>query len=215
MARLTRAELYWRSVLFHRLADHDDRPSEDKIVVLRNVTWADYQRVLEMRGDHSAPRIAFLQGDLEIMTPSQPHESLKSRIGQLVEVWCLEHAIEFNTYGSWTLEDKDVERGAEPDECYVFGDLRETRRPDLAIEVVWTSGGLDKLDIYRKLGVHEVWFWRRGHLTVHALRGDTYQDIPSSEILPGIDLVDLAAHLDRPTASQAIREYRARVQQRR
>jgi Uma2 family endonuclease len=196
-----------------RLSDHDDRATEDKIVLLREATWADYQRVLEIRGDHSTPRIAYLEGVLEIMAPSQPHESLKSRIGQLVEVWCLEHAIEFNTYGSWTLENKDERRGAEPDECYVFGEYRETARPDLAIEVVWTSGGVDKLDIYRKLGVREVWFWRRGRLTVHALRGDGYQEISASEILPGIDLTELAAHLDRPTASQAIREYRARIQQ--
>lgn len=25
-------------------------------------------------------------------------------------------------------------------------------RPDIAVEVIWTSGGLDKLEIYRKLG---------------------------------------------------------------
>ena len=200
-------------MLLEHLTEHDNRPSEDKIVILRNVTWADYQRVIEMRGNHAAPRIAYLEGDLGIMTPSQPHESLKSRIGHLVEVWCLEHAIEFNTYGSWTLQDKEALRGVEPDECYVFGDFRETRRPDLAIEIVWTSGGLNKLDIYRKLGVREVWFWRRGLLTVYALRGDTYPEIAASEILPGIDLVELAAHLDRPTASQAIREYRARIQE--
>ena len=37
-----------------RLTDHDDRPVEDKIVVLHDATWADYQRLLEMRGDRSA-----------------------------------------------------------------------------------------------------------------------------------------------------------------
>src|SRR5207237_4818123 len=196
--------LYLVSMLPRPLTEHDERVQEDNIVVLHNATWADYQRVMEMRGDHSAPRVAYLEGAREIMTPSQPHESLKSRVGQLVEVWCLEHGVEFNTYGSWTIEDKAVERGAEPDECYVFGEFHETTRPDLAIEVVWTSGGLNKLEIYRKLGVREVWFWRRGRLTVHALRGDTYLEIPASEILSGIDLMELAAHLDRPTASQAI-----------
>jgi hypothetical protein len=74
--------------------------------------------------------------------------------------------------------------------------------------VIWTSGGLDKKEIYRKLGVREVWFWRRGVLTAHALRGDVYREIAGSEVLPGIDLTELGSFLDRPTASQAIRAYR-------
>lgn len=196
------------------LTERDDSPVEDHIVVLRDATWADYQRLLEMRGDRSAPRIAYLEGVIEIMSPSQPHESLKSRIGHLVEVWCLEHDIDFNAYGSWTLENKDERRGVEADECYVFGGVMEAKQPDLAIEVIWTSGGLDKLDIYRKLGVREVWFWRRGRLTVHVLHDEAYRTVDASVVLPGIDLAALAAHLDRPTDSQAIREFRAHVQQR-
>jgi Uma2 family endonuclease len=202
-------------MLVQSFTEHDDRPKEDKIVLLSGATWADYQRHLEMRGDQSAPRIAYLEGVLEIMSPSLSHENLKSLIGRLVEVWCLERDIDFRTLGSWTLEKKEESRGVEPDECYVFASTAEPKRPDLAIEVIWTSGGLDKLDIYRKLEVREVWFWRRGRLTVHSLRGDRYQDVPQSEVLPGIDLDELARFLDRPTTSQAIREYRASLQQRR
>jgi Uma2 family endonuclease len=195
--------------------EHDDRPSEDKIVLLRDATWADYQRHLEMRGDHSAPRFAYLEGVLEIMSPSLTHESLKSLIGRLVEVWCLEKGVEFRTCGSWTLENEEESRGVEPDECYVFGGVSNPVRPDLAIEVVWTSGGLNKLEIYRMLGVREVWFWRRGRLTVHALRGKAYDEISESEVLPEIDVVELARFLDRPNTSQAMREYRASLQARR
>ncbi len=195
-----------------RPADHEDRPTEDRIVVLGGATWADYQRLLEMRGDHSAPRIAYLEGVVEIMSPSRSHESIKSVIGRLVEVWCLERGIEFSSFGAWTLESKAHGRGVEPDECYVFGDPRGAVRPHLAIEVVWTSGGLDKLDIYRKLDVAEVWFWRRGVLTIHGLRGEAYQQVVASEVLPGIDLVALCGFLDRPTTSAAIREYRASLQ---
>ena len=196
-------------MLAQRLEDHDDTPVEDKIVVLRGLRWSDYQRMLEVRGDAAVPRLAYLDGELEIMTPSRPHESIKSRIGRLVEVWCLERAIEFSPYGSWTLEKKAAERGLEPDESYVFGQVAEPERPDLAIEVVWTAGGLKKLDIYASLGVPEVWFWRRGRITVHVLDGAAYQETPSSRVLPGIDLAQLVSFLDRPTASQGIREYRA------
>jgi Uma2 family endonuclease len=200
---------YNGSMVAQVLTDHDDTPVEDKIIVLRGASWADYQRLLEMRGDRSAPRLCYLEGELEIMSPSSTHEFLKSMIGRLVEAWCLERGVDFSPYGSWTLEKKDVERGVEADECYVFGEVAEPERPDLAIEVVWTSGGLNKLEIYRKLGVREVWFWRRGRLTVHRLQGDAYEEVSASIVLPGIDLAELASYLDRRIASQAIREYRA------
>jgi Uma2 family endonuclease len=206
---------YSVAMLAQRLADHDDTPVDDKIVLLRGATWADYRRVLEIRGEVSSPRVAYLEGVLQVMTPSRPHEGLKSTIGCLVEAWCLESGIEFSGYGSWTLESEQDERGVEPDECYVFGNVREPERPDLAIEVIWTSGGLNKLEIYRKLGVREVWFWRRGRLTAHVLSGETFTEVPESKVLPGIDLAELASYLDRPTASQAIREYRAALLARR
>ena len=195
--------------------DRDDLPHEDHFVILHGVTWADYQRLLEVRGDRSAPRITFLEGRVEIMSPSRTHESIKSLIGCLVEAYCLERDVEFSTYGSWTLEDKAVDRGVEPDECYVFGQVPDPKRPDLAIEVVWTSGGLNKLEVYRKLGVREVWYWRRGRITPFALRGEEYKELAESEVLPDIDLVELVGFLDRPSTSAAIRDYTAALRRRR
>jgi hypothetical protein len=126
-------------MLAERLADHDDAPVGDHIVRLRDATWSDYQRALEMRGGR----------------PAHPH---------------------------------------------------------LAIEVIWTSGGLDKREICQALGVRELWFWRRGRIHAFALRGDHYEEIVGSEVLPGIELTQLVTFLDRETASQAIREYRAALQ---
>jgi Uma2 family endonuclease len=202
-------------MLAQQFEQHDETRHVDKIVVLRGLSWSDYQRMLEVRGDVSVPRFAFLKGELEIMTPSLPHESIKSRIGCLVEVWCLERGVEFSPYGSWTLEKKSAECGLEPDECYVFGaeQVASPERPDLAIEVVWTSGGVKTRDIYANLGVKEVWFWRKGRITAYVLSGDQYLEATSSAALPGIDLVQLNGYLDRPTASQAMREYRAALVQ--
>jgi Uma2 family endonuclease len=190
-------------------------PREDHIVQLHGVTWADYLRVLKIRGDRSAPRITYVEGTLEIMSPSRTHDEIKSYIGCLVEVWCLERGIEFTPYGGWTLKRRRDERGVEPDECYVFGpEPKRKRRPDLAIEVVWTWGGLDKLDVYRKLGVREVWYWEQGKLQAYLLRGLRYEVVAASEALPGIDLEQLASFLDRPTASRAIRDYQAALRAR-
>src|ERR1043166_32257 len=133
----------------------DDASHADQIIVFHNVTWDDYERVLEMRGDKSAPRISYLDGELEIMSPSKDHELIKSFIGRLVEVWCLDRGIEMTPVGSWTLKGKKKKEAAEADECYVFG-TTSRERPQLAIEVEWSRGGIDKLRIYEKLGVDEV-----------------------------------------------------------
>jgi Uma2 family endonuclease len=191
------------------LRDPEDIRHEDHFVHLDGVTWADYERLLEIRGERSAPRITYLEGTLEIMSPSAQHDSIKSTIGCLVEVWCLEHDVEFTTYGSWTLKNRRAKRGAEPDECYVFGVVANPKRPDLVIEVIWTSGGLDKLDVYRKLGVPEIWFWDEGRIGVYRLRGERYAATAHSVVLRGIDLEQLASFIDRPTTSRAIRDYRA------
>lgn len=184
------------------VADHDH------IVVLADATWADFQRVLEMRGDRPLPRVAYLEGALELMTPSRSHESVKSMIGRLVETWCLERGLDITPYGSWTLESKGAERGVEPDECYVLGDPDEPQRPDLAIEVVWTSGGINKLEVYRKLGVGEVWIWRGGALSLFALRDERYEQIPTSEKLPGLDHEQLLSFVDLKPMTRAVRTYR-------
>jgi Uma2 family endonuclease len=181
--------------------DHDD------IVVLRGAAWSDYERILSIRGDASVPRVTFLKGLLELMSPSKSHESIKSVIGCLVEAWCVEKGIDITPYGSWTLQDAAVERGAEPDECYIVGD-KDAERPDLAIEVVWTSGGIDKLEVYRKLRVQEVWIHEKGTLRLFALRGERYEPLAASEVLSGIDHEPLCTFVMTRPMTRAVREFR-------
>lgn len=193
------------------LSRRDDRPHEDHVVQLEQVSWSDYERLLAIRGDRSAPRFTYIEGLLEIMSPSKDHESIKSFIGRLVEAYCHHAGIVFSPYGSWTLKEEKKERGAEPDECYVFGEA-PADRPHLAIEVEWTSGRIDKLEVYRKLDVREVWRWRKGSIEVYVLRGEQYVRSPKSEALPGLDLDLLLSFLDRPTAYHAVRDFRAALE---
>lgn len=193
--------------------EHDDEPREDKIVVLRGFEWSDWERMIAVRGDRSVPKLAFLDGALEIMSPSRHHERIKSYLGTLVETWALEVGIDVVPLGAWTLEVAPKAAALEPDECYQLGPV-EKERPDLAIEVVWTSGGVSKLEIYRRLGVREVWTWRRGALHVHVLRGDAYVEVGASEVFPALDLQLVLSLLDRPTVTQAQRELLAELRRR-
>jgi Uma2 family endonuclease len=164
------------------------------------MSWQAYEALLAWRGESSGVRMTYLEGELELMTPSLDHEDQEIRIGRLVEAWAEEMDIVLEGAGSWTLKDPTVERGAEPDECYVRGPLRKGKVPDFAIEVVWTHGGIDKLEVYRKLGVREVWIWKDGELAFYALRGETYVHAARSAVLPELDPALMAGCMGEPTS---------------
>jgi Uma2 family endonuclease len=105
----------------------------------------------------------------------------------LIELYCLEMAIEFEPTGSMTQE-REGEVSVEADESYCFGTSKPI--PDLAIEVVLTSGSPDKLQRYRVLGTSEVWFWQDGVFTLYHLRDRQYAQITRSEI-PQLTSLDI------------------------
>src|SRR3974390_780366 len=117
--------------------------------VLHGVPWNDYVALRELL-DRPGLRMAYCKGTLELMSPSRDHERIKSRIARLLEMYALERDVPLDPEGSATYRHEAAERGLEPDECY-FLLPRRGDYPDIAIEVVIASGGIDKLDIYRGL----------------------------------------------------------------
>jgi Uma2 family endonuclease len=185
-------------------------PTADQRLVTYGVPWSHYEAQLALRGDAPVPRMAYLEGALELMSPSKDHERIKSYIGCLVEAYALERGIDLSPYGAWTLKSPPKQSGLEPDECYLVGD-QSKETPDLAIEVVWTSGGIDKLEIYRRLGIGEVWFWKASRIEVHVLRERRYEQTDRSSLFPDLDLGLLCSFLDRPTALQAVKAFREAI----
>lgn len=183
-------------------------PTADQRIVLHNVPWSHFEVQLAVRGEASVPRLAYLEGVLELMTPSKGHERTKSLLGTLVEIYAAERDVLLSRYGAWTLKAARRMAGAEPDECYLIGPDQDRDRPDLVIEVIWTSGSIDKLEIYRRLQEPEVWFWQDGALTVHVLDDAGYTVAARSACLPELDLALLCSCLDRRTSTEAIRDFR-------
>jgi len=181
----------------------------DQRVLLHGVDWDAFEAVLAARGEESGTRITYLDGELELMTPSIDHESLKTRLARLLETWAEIMGLELEGFGSWTLKVKAQRLGVEADECYVVGSFDGPPSvPDLAIEVVWTSGGLDKLEVYRRLGVPEVWFWQDGRLRIFLLQGDRYLSATRSRVLPDLDPGLLNRCMAEPTQTSALRALR-------
>jgi Uma2 family endonuclease len=174
---------------------------EESRVVLYDVPWATYV-VLRDTVDSSGIRMTYLRGALEIMSPSRRHEVSKTQIARLLELFCLERGIALYGYGSTTFRNEPRAHGLEPDECYCRDADREV--PDVAIEVVVTAAALDKLEIYRALGVREVWTFQADRFQVLALANDTYEAIDTSAIFPELDLDRLAHWTTQPDQAAAL-----------
>ncbi len=175
----------------------DPRPpriaSGEQRLILHGVTWEQYEIVRAALDDYPGLRMTYLEGELEIMSPSRDHEGIKKMLARLLEMYAVECGVPLNGFGSTTFRKRAKERGLEPDECYSVGPFREV--PDIAIEVVLSHGGIDKLEVYRGLGIPEVWFWEDGGLTVHWLEGERYVPVPKSRFLPDLDIDQLLGFL--------------------
>jgi Uma2 family endonuclease len=180
-------------------------------VVLERVPWAQYEALLRARGESSKPRLTYLDGSLEIMSPGMPHEGWSSMLHRLLTVFAEERDVSLNAFGSWTVKDKKKMSGLEPDECFIIGPTARRTRPDLAIEVISTHAAIDKLEVYRRLRVREVWRYVGGKLSMHVFRRGRYVEVSKSEVLPGLDLELMLSFLDVDDQMSALRAWRKRL----
>jgi Uma2 family endonuclease len=161
-------------------------PDEEQRFVLTGTTWAQYEALRTMFDDRSGVKLTYLKGTLEIMSPSHAHERGKTILGRVIEAYATERGIELFGAGSTTFKRELMDRGLEPDECSVMGtDFRDP--PDFAVEVVVSSWKVDRLEVYRGLGVREVWVWRDDKLTLHRLGRAGYDVVSRSEFLADLD----------------------------
>ena len=182
------------------------------------VSWHQYEALLVQLGDRPGFRVTYLDGVLEIVSPSLRHEDTKSRIGDLLLIYFLETDTEYYPKGSTTFWQQERQGGTEADESYCIG--TDKALPDLAIEVIVTSGGLNRLEVYSRLQGPEVWFWHHDGFSLYHLREETssafiqtygYEEIVHSELLPHLDVDLLAAYVRHPNPLTAAKEFRNRL----
>ena len=192
-------------------------PEEQRTI--SNVTWAQYEALIADLGDSLAYRVNYLDGVLEIMAPSRRHETGKTRIGDLLLIYFLETDTEYFPTGSTTFRKMEQQVGVEPDESYCIGTEKEF--PDLVIEVIVTSGSIDRLERFRRLGVREVWFWQNNRFILYYWREETpaqfaqtfgYEAIDHSELLPDLDLELLRECVQNPNPLAAAKAFRQGIQ---
>lgn len=179
---------------------------EEQRFLLSGVTWEQYETLRATLDDFPGLRMTYLEGMLELFMPSEEHEDIKTTIARLLELYAIEKNVRLYGYGSATYRKKAKERGLEPDECYYLNTKKEF--PDIAIEVIVTSGLLDKLEVYRGLGVPEVWIWQQGQLVIYHLSQENYEPATRSEFLPDLDLDLLMRCATMPDQHDAVVAFR-------
>ncbi|MFB2917752.1 Uma2 family endonuclease [Aerosakkonema funiforme] len=190
-------------------------PPKESPLLFEGLTWREFKAVEQLL-DRPGYRLSFLDGVLEIRRRSgETQEIIKQRIGALLEQYLFIAGFDFTPTGSITLESETAAVKREADESYKLAPGRV--RPDLAIEVVFSSGGINKLEAYKRLKIKEIWFWEDGVLEIYHLRGEGnefyYEKISNSEEVKGIDLdlflrcINMVNHVDAiKTFQQALQK---------
>jgi Uma2 family endonuclease len=177
--------------------------------LIEGISWEKFEAIESVFADIAGIRLAYLNGVVEFMPISDEHEEIKSTLGCLLEVYLRAEGIRYYVRGGPSLGGQGDAARRQPDESYNIGTKKE--RADIAIEVVLTSGGLDKLECYKRFGIPEVWFWQDGSLRLYALKGGQYHQIFVSQFLPELDLAQLVAAANLPDQYDAVTQYRENI----
>jgi Uma2 family endonuclease len=178
-----------------------DAEPEAQQFVFDDADWEFYELLLKRMQDRHV-FVTFDGERLEVMSPSPEHELTAERIALFVRLVLSEQNRPHIGMGSPTLRRRRAKRGLEPDRCFyiqnvqaVIGkkkiDLRKDPAPDLAIEVEISRRLLDRIDIYRRLGVPEVWCYDGRRLRFLRLEGADYQEVPLSPTFAGLAPADV------------------------
>jgi Uma2 family endonuclease len=171
-------------------------------VILDNISWETYQRLMEERGERPKPRYTYDRGRLEIMVTSYEHENLTHVIALLVELLAGELEMDIEGAASTTFQREDLAQGFEPDASFYLqhaADIRGQKQidlhidpaPELVIEIDITHPSLNKFPIFAGLGIPEVWRYHRQALTIFKLEGGSYRAHAASELFVGVTGTDL------------------------
>lgn len=112
------------------------------ILLVSDVTWEEYEGLLEDLSGRPGVRVAYDEGRLEIMRPSAEHEEYKDFILRLVGILCEELDMELEPRGSTTWKRRKVRKGAEPDTCFYVASAQKIigkRKIDLESDPLRTS----------------------------------------------------------------------------
>lgn len=192
-------------------------PPDRQHLLLHDISWSFYERLVEELGNRPGWRVAYDEGDLEIMSPLSDHEILKKWVARLIEAMAFARRLEVIGAGSTTFSSRAKKKGLEPDECYyvqhadavkeIRGKFNPKKHqpPDLAVEVEVTSKLLPREPIYAGLKVQELWAVDEESIRCRILQPNgLYADAERSLAFPFLAPADLLPWMKRLTAEKSV-----------
>ena len=166
----------------------------ERRVVFNHLSWLSYRQILQALGENNRAHLFYDRGTLEITMPLEEQEFYRELIGLFIRILVVELGLKIKSLGSTTLAREDLERGAEPDNAYyiqnqakVLGkriNLTEDPPPDLVVEVDITHTDINKLALYARLGVPELWRFNGQIWRIYRLDKGVYQERELSRSFP-------------------------------
>lgn len=199
--------------------------SQPHSVAWRDADWAMYERALEWLNGNRA-FVTFYHGRLEVVSRSFRHDRLSNTVLMMITVLAEETDTPFMLAGSTTWRRRDLQAAVEADCAFYIAnaermsdnrpdvDLQVDPPPDLVVEVEITHRLQERLDIYREMGVPELWRCDDENLRMFVNRGERWEEVDRSPTFPQLsrgELTEFArSGLDRDTGTW-LREFRTRV----
>ena len=88
----------------------------DTVVTFHNVSWEEYEELIDQVGEPAGLRISYDDGTLKAMTISSEHEHYASFVEKLLGFVSVRLRINILSFGSATMKRKP--KGNEPDACF-------------------------------------------------------------------------------------------------
>lgn len=167
------------------------------------MSWNDFLRVVDARGDRALPRLKYFDGILYAAMPETEHSELDSLLYDFI-VALLRQQRQQGKRGLYRKGSaKDLKR--EEPRVWVQADhwfwLENVQtgseiQPDIVTEVDVTSP--TDPNTYAPLAVPEVWIVRKRQLRLYSFVDDAYQPVALSQFFPDMDVIakfNLAAQM--------------------
>jgi Uma2 family endonuclease len=193
----------------------------------RNADWSMYLQALDWLNGNRA-FVTFYRGRLEIVTPSFQHDRTATLLLKAVTILAEETGKPLVSARSTTLQREDLLAAVEADDAFYIehANLMSSRRrdiklpedppPDLVVEVEVTHRLKERIDIYRELGVPELWRYSERGLEVLLNRRDHWEKAARSPTFPQLSPEEISgfisAGLSQEETSWA-KGFRKRVQE--
>jgi Uma2 family endonuclease len=185
---------------------------EDASVTFHDVSWDEYEELLEQVGEAPGLRISYDNGSLCVMTISSEHEKYASFINSLTTAIKLRLRIDILAFGSATMRKRKRKKGNEPDACFyvqtaslignrIHLDFETDPPPDIAVEIDVHHDSRSKFPIYAALGVPEIWRYDGQAMTIYRLADEDAQEqyvaVDTSSALPMLSATLLTEIIER------------------